>query len=75
MFGGKLAWGPDAIVRDDPNFHGRGNISSGNFLTVFVVEYIVFAMTHLICKVCAVVESLRVEQRRFVVVVARENLR
>lgn len=31
IFGGKLAWGPDAIVRDDPNFHGRGNLSSGDF--------------------------------------------
>lgn len=30
IFGGKLAWGPDAIVRDDPNFHGRGNPSSGD---------------------------------------------
>ena len=58
MFGGKLAWGPDAIVRDDPNFHGRGNISSGNFRTVLVVVYyIVFAMTHIICKVFAMVES------------------
>ena len=58
MFGGKLAWGPDAIVRDDPNFHGRGNISSGNFRTVFVVVYyIVFAMAHIRCKACAMVES------------------
>ncbi|CAI5513187.1 unnamed protein product [Closterium sp. Naga37s-1] len=30
IFGGKLAWGPDAIVRDDPNFNGRGNPSSGD---------------------------------------------
>lgn len=42
VFGGKLAWGPDAIVRDDPNFHGRGNISSGKFRTVFVVVYYIF---------------------------------
>ena len=32
VFGGKLAWGPEAIVRDDPNFQGRGNPSSGNYL-------------------------------------------
>ncbi|KAL2634517.1 hypothetical protein R1flu_005996 [Riccia fluitans] len=31
IFGGKLAWGPEAIVRDDPNFQGRGNPSSGDF--------------------------------------------
>lgn len=31
VFGGKLAWGPEAIVRDDPNFQGRGNPSSGDF--------------------------------------------
>eukprot|EP00897_Mesotaenium_endlicherianum_P000654 jgi/Mesen1/1058/ME000123S00228 len=30
IFGGKLAWGPEAIVRDDPNFGGRGNPSSGD---------------------------------------------
>ncbi|XP_034705774.1 uncharacterized protein LOC117929569 isoform X1 [Vitis riparia] len=30
IFGGKLAWGPEAIVCDDPNFHGRGNPSSGD---------------------------------------------
>lgn len=30
IFGGKLAWGPDAIVCDDPNFQGRGNPSSGD---------------------------------------------
>ena len=29
IFGGKLAWGPEAIVCDDPNFQGRGNPSSG----------------------------------------------
>lgn len=28
-FGGKLAWGPDAIVGDDPNFQGQGNPKSG----------------------------------------------
>lgn len=31
IFGGKLAWGPEAIVCDDPNFQGRGNPSSGIF--------------------------------------------
>lgn len=31
VFGGKLAWGPEAIVRDDPNFQGRGNPSNGDF--------------------------------------------
>ncbi|BBN06643.1 alpha-amylase [Marchantia polymorpha subsp. ruderalis] len=31
IFGGKLAWGPEAIVKDDPNFQGRGNPSSGDF--------------------------------------------
>jgi alpha-amylase len=31
IFGGKLAWGPNAIVRDDPNFKGQGNPSSGDF--------------------------------------------
>ncbi|KAH7425704.1 hypothetical protein KP509_11G067000 [Ceratopteris richardii] len=31
VFGGKLAWGPEAIVRDDPNFHGRGNPSRDFF--------------------------------------------
>eukprot|EP00249_Psilotum_nudum_P024115 c29097_g1_i3 orf=478-3477(+) len=30
IFGGKIAWGPEAIVRDDPNFEGRGNPSSGD---------------------------------------------
>jgi hypothetical protein len=30
VFGGKLDWGPEAIVRDDPNFQGHGNPSSGN---------------------------------------------
>ncbi|XP_027349643.1 uncharacterized protein LOC113861187 isoform X1 [Abrus precatorius] len=30
IFGGKLAWGPEAIVCDDPNFEGRGNPSSGD---------------------------------------------
>ncbi|KAH7435067.1 hypothetical protein KP509_06G047800 [Ceratopteris richardii] len=30
VFGGKLAWGPEAIVRDDPNFQGKGNPSSGD---------------------------------------------
>uniref|UniRef100_A0A2C9WDG2 1,4-alpha-D-glucan glucanohydrolase n=1 Tax=Manihot esculenta TaxID=3983 RepID=A0A2C9WDG2_MANES len=29
IFGGKLAWGPEAIVCDDPTFQGRGNPSSG----------------------------------------------
>ncbi|KAH8963684.1 hypothetical protein BDL97_04G026300 [Sphagnum fallax] len=31
VFGGKLDWGPEAIVRDDPNFQGHGNPSSGDF--------------------------------------------
>ncbi|KAG0563439.1 hypothetical protein KC19_8G031600 [Ceratodon purpureus] len=30
-FGGKLDWGPDAIVGDDPNFQGQGNPKSGDF--------------------------------------------
>lgn len=30
VFGGKLDWGPEAIVRDDPNFQGHGNPSTGN---------------------------------------------
>lgn len=30
IFGGKLAWGPEAIVCDDPHFQGRGNPSSGD---------------------------------------------
>lgn len=30
IFGGKLAWGPEAIVCDDPNYQGRGNPSSGD---------------------------------------------
>jgi len=30
IFGGKFSWGPEAIVRDDPNFQGRGNPSSGD---------------------------------------------
>lgn len=30
IFGGQLAWGPEAIVCDDPNFEGRGNPSSGD---------------------------------------------
>ncbi|KAK8693353.1 hypothetical protein V6N13_070938 [Hibiscus sabdariffa] len=30
IFGGKLAWGPEAIVCDDPNFQGIGNPSSGD---------------------------------------------
>lgn len=29
IFGGKLAWGPEAIVCDDANFQGRGGPSSG----------------------------------------------
>eukprot|EP00271_Cylindrocystis_brebissonii_P013283 TRINITY_DN329_c0_g1_i1.p1 TRINITY_DN329_c0_g1~~TRINITY_DN329_c0_g1_i1.p1 ORF type:complete len:1017 (-),score=248.45 TRINITY_DN329_c0_g1_i1:535-3585(-) len=31
IFGGKLNWSPEAIVRDDPNFAGRGNPSYGDF--------------------------------------------
>ncbi|CAK9193722.1 unnamed protein product [Sphagnum troendelagicum] len=31
VFGGKLDWGPEAIVKDDPNFQGHGNPSSGDF--------------------------------------------
>ncbi|KAL8044186.1 hypothetical protein ABFX02_08G030400 [Erythranthe guttata] len=30
IFGGKLAWGPEAIACDDPNFQGRGNPSTGD---------------------------------------------
>lgn len=30
IFGGKIAWGPEAIVCDDPNFQGRGNPSTGD---------------------------------------------
>ncbi|MED6216523.1 hypothetical protein PIB30_008508 [Stylosanthes scabra] len=30
IYDGKLAWGPEAIVCDDPNFEGRGNPSSGD---------------------------------------------
>ncbi|KDP27239.1 hypothetical protein JCGZ_19938 [Jatropha curcas] len=30
IFGGKISWGPEAIVCDDPNFQGRGNPSSGD---------------------------------------------
>lgn len=30
IYGGKLAWGPEAIVCDDPNFQGKGNPSSGD---------------------------------------------
>ncbi|MED6209034.1 hypothetical protein PIB30_050725 [Stylosanthes scabra] len=30
IYDGKLAWGPEAIVCDDPNFDGRGNPSSGD---------------------------------------------
>ncbi|OMP07813.1 hypothetical protein COLO4_07022 [Corchorus olitorius] len=30
IFGGKLSWGPEAIVCDDPNFQGLGNPSSGD---------------------------------------------
>ncbi|XP_008807825.2 uncharacterized protein LOC103720069 isoform X1 [Phoenix dactylifera] len=30
IFDGKLAWGPEAIVCDDPNFQGRGNPSTGD---------------------------------------------
>ncbi|KAF7803074.1 myosin-3-like isoform X1 [Senna tora] len=29
IFGGKLAWGPEAIVCNDPNFQGRGGPSTG----------------------------------------------
>eukprot|EP00899_Mesostigma_viride_P025601 jgi/Mesvir1/6225/Mv00904-RA.2 len=29
----KCNWGPNAIVRDDPNFRGQGNHSSGDFFT------------------------------------------
>ncbi|TQD72841.1 hypothetical protein C1H46_041623 [Malus baccata] len=39
IFGGKLAWGPEAIVCDDPNFQGQGNPSSG-FSGTYVKEYI-----------------------------------
>ncbi|KAL6011982.1 hypothetical protein ACLOJK_002449 [Asimina triloba] len=35
IFGGKLAWGPEAIVCDDPNFQGQGNPSSGMQLSAF----------------------------------------
>lgn len=30
-FGGKLAWDARAIVSDDPNFHGQGHRSDGDF--------------------------------------------
>ncbi|WCJ25592.1 Alpha-amylase [Euphorbia peplus] len=30
IYGGKLAWGPEAISCDDPNFQGRGNPSTGD---------------------------------------------
>ncbi|XP_052116794.1 uncharacterized protein LOC107486262 [Arachis duranensis] len=30
IYDGKLAWGPEAIVCDDPNFEGRGNPSTGD---------------------------------------------
>lgn len=30
-FGGKLAWDARAIVSDDPNFHGQGHHSDGDF--------------------------------------------
>lgn len=35
VFGGKLSWGPEAIVCDDPNFQGRGNPSSGMNIVAF----------------------------------------
>lgn len=38
IFGGKLAWGPEAIVCDDPNFQGRGNPSSGMYMIQFVLN-------------------------------------
>lgn len=41
IFGGKLAWGPEAIVCDDPNFQGRGNPSSGmhvSCISIFVLS-------------------------------------
>ncbi|KAK3237429.1 alpha-amylase [Cymbomonas tetramitiformis] len=30
---GRMAWGPEAVVADDPNFQGRGGRSSGDFFT------------------------------------------
>ncbi|KAH9315241.1 hypothetical protein KI387_023868, partial [Taxus chinensis] len=30
IFGGKISWGPEAIVCDDPKFQGRGHPSSGD---------------------------------------------
>jgi len=33
QFGGRMDWDARAIVRDDPNFHGRGNFSSGDVFT------------------------------------------
>lgn len=40
IFGGKLAWGPEAIVCDDPNFQGRGNPSTGKLNTLKINNYI-----------------------------------
>ncbi|KAK6928103.1 Alpha-amylase, C-terminal beta-sheet [Dillenia turbinata] len=38
IFGGKLAWGPEAIVCDDPNFQGRGNPSSEVFQNTLNIQ-------------------------------------
>ena len=46
-FGGKLDWGPNAIVGDDPNFQGQGNPKSGN------VEMPSRSMLYLDCKFLA----------------------
>ncbi|MCO5602610.1 hypothetical protein L7F22_056744 [Adiantum nelumboides] len=41
VFGGKLSWGPEAIVRDDPNFQGRGNPSNGKLYGPFVLKSLI----------------------------------
>jgi hypothetical protein len=44
VFGGKLDWGPEAIVKDDPNFQGRGNPSSGNYQVLFIGVVVLWAI-------------------------------
>lgn len=49
IFGGKLAWGPEAIVCDDPNFQGRGNPSSGMKFYLKIHVYIITCICILHC--------------------------
>jgi len=59
QFGGGMTWDERAVVKDDPNFHGKGNLSSGelfeaapnidhsqDFVKSDIGEWLVWLRTH-----------------------------